>query len=77
LTKKALKKAEWINANGLIGLSGLDEDINKRINETFVDNLKTTNQVIKYPKYGRERINAFEDRKLVFLESLNSRKPSK
>lgn len=77
LTKKEVMKAKWIKANVLIGLAGLDEDINKRINETFVDNLKTTNQVIKYPKYGRERINAFEDRKLVFLESLKSRKPSK
>ncbi|MBN2877993.1 MAG: acetylxylan esterase, partial [Bacilli bacterium] len=67
-TSKDVNYAHKIDANILLGLGGLDDEKNMKMNQAFYANLKARNQIIQYPKYGRERINAFEDQKLKFIE---------
>ncbi len=68
LTYKEVNNADKINANVVLGLGGLDEETNTRMNHVFFANVVTEKQIMVYPKYGRERINAFEDLKLRLLE---------
>ena len=68
LALKDVNHAHQIDANILLGLGGLDDEMNMKMNQAFCAKLKARNQIIQYPKYGRERINAFEDQKLKFIE---------
>ena len=68
LSLRTIKQSNQILATVLMGLGGLDEAKNIKLNQYFFSSVLSTKQLFDYPKYGRERINAFEDQKLIFLE---------
>ena len=48
---------------------GLDYEEDKELTKKVADNIKSC-KVIYYPKYEYERINDFEDEKMVFLNKV-------
>ncbi|MDD7044709.1 MAG: acetylxylan esterase [Peptoniphilaceae bacterium] len=70
--EKSIDKAKKIKAPVFMASAGLDDlenkDLTKKVAESF-----NKAKILYYPKYEYERINDFEDEKMVFLNKIKKR----